>query len=261
MRRSSILLMLSAASLMFPVFARAAEPKARVTRSGLDIRLGNAALELGFRLGKEGGCLVSLDNKLAGRKIALTSDDFSIGIEGRGPLVAADFTFKEAADEATAGGRRLVLHFDGKTPGTALEVAGQIGRPIGNVPPQGRPECIDRFGGTDAAQGQGDFGDAVLVLVARQPRDQERNRGRVADPSGGADCGQLGRIGFELVTLSDRGLESDGRRDGDSEGFSDDSPGGLGRLGAQAGDGFAPAGEEVRLIASEVGRPASSGGG
>lgn len=122
----TVLLLLASLLSVSAASGEAAEPKARVTRAGIAVRLGNAALELGFLLDK-GGCLESVDNRLAGRKIAVASDGFSIGIDGRGPLTAADFTFKQASDEALPGRQRLVLHFDGKTPGTSLDVIYELG--------------------------------------------------------------------------------------------------------------------------------------
>ena len=106
---------------------QAVERKARITRSGGAITLGNDALELAFQQAGGRCRLARLSNKLSGRRIAVASDDFSIGIEGRGPLTAADFTFKEATDEAIPGGRRLVLRFDGRTPGTALKLIYELG--------------------------------------------------------------------------------------------------------------------------------------
>jgi hypothetical protein len=89
--------------------------------------LKNQHVELWFEVG-DGRCVASrLVNGPAGRVIPIRSDDFAIGIEGREPLRAADFTFKSAHDEALAAGRRLTQHFEGKTPGLQLDVVYELG--------------------------------------------------------------------------------------------------------------------------------------
>lgn len=114
------------AALAATAGANAAE-NARATRTETAATLANAAIELRFSLAAGQGRLVCIANKLAGRSIDVTADDFAVGLEGRGPLRAADFDFKEAADEAIPGGRRLVLRHEGKTPGTALDVIYELG--------------------------------------------------------------------------------------------------------------------------------------
>jgi hypothetical protein len=108
--------------------ACAADQAACVRRDGPAIVLGNKSLELAFEC-SEGGCrLVRLVNKLAACTHALAADDFAIGVEGRPkPLAAAAFAFRDAKDEPVPGGRRLVLHFDGKTPGISLDVIYELG--------------------------------------------------------------------------------------------------------------------------------------
>jgi len=126
MRRLSILVLLFAVLPVSTASSRAADAKARLTRGQGTLALGNAALELGFQQ-EDGRCrLVRLVNRQAGRQMTVASDDFSIGIDGHEPLAAADFSFKEAAEEAFPGGLRLVLRFDGKTPGTALELVYEL---------------------------------------------------------------------------------------------------------------------------------------
>ena len=89
--------------------------------------LRNQHVELWFEVG-DGRCVASrLVNVPAGRTIPIRSDDFAVGIEGREPLRAADFTFKAAHDEALAAGRRLTQHFEGKTPGLQLDVVYELG--------------------------------------------------------------------------------------------------------------------------------------
>ena len=90
-------------------------------------RLGNERLELQFR--RKGSQVVAhqLVNKLSGRTIPITEDDFSLGIEGREPLRMADFTFQKATEEAIPGGRRLTLHLTGKTSSARLNVIYELG--------------------------------------------------------------------------------------------------------------------------------------
>jgi hypothetical protein len=116
--RSGLVVLLSAACVV-----QAAEKVAYVQRDNRTIRLGNAALELVFKQA-DGGCrLASVVNQLANRTHALTADDFAIGIEGQQkPLTVTDFEFKSANETATATGQRLTLSFDGKAPGTSLEI-------------------------------------------------------------------------------------------------------------------------------------------
>ena len=90
-------------------------------------RFGNRLLELEFR--RHGSQVVAyqLVNKLSGRIIPITQDDFSLGIEGRQALHAADFVFQEAREEAIAGGRRLTLQLKNAEPGARLDVIYELG--------------------------------------------------------------------------------------------------------------------------------------
>ena len=64
--------------------ARGADPaKATVKRSGSEIVLGNASIELVIDARPPCAAAVRLVNKLSGRTIPIRSDDFSIGLEGR----------------------------------------------------------------------------------------------------------------------------------------------------------------------------------
>jgi len=100
---------------------------ASVRRTPNEIALGNASIELVFTV--DGGqCMASrLLNKLGGDGMAIKSDDFSIGLEGSPPLRAAEFKFKEAADQAIPGGKRLTLHFDNAARGIGLDVVYELG--------------------------------------------------------------------------------------------------------------------------------------
>lgn len=104
-----------------------AQEGAWVRPQGPELGLGNGSLELWFRAA-EGRCTaVRLVNHLAKRTIPLRSDDFSIGLEGRAPLRGADFAFKEARDEASQQGRRLLLHFENADPGVRLDIIYELG--------------------------------------------------------------------------------------------------------------------------------------
>jgi hypothetical protein len=109
--------------------ASAAGPPNLLSESSADQgwRLGNERLELQFR--RNGSQVVAhqLANKLSGRTIPITEDDFSLGIEGREPLRMADFTFQKATEEAIPGGRRLTLHLAGNSPSARLNVIYELG--------------------------------------------------------------------------------------------------------------------------------------
>jgi len=90
-------------------------------------RLGNEQLELQFR--RHGSQVVAhqLVNKLSRRTIPITDDDFSLGIEGRQALHAADFVFQEAREEPIGGGRRLTFQFKNDEPGARLDLIYELG--------------------------------------------------------------------------------------------------------------------------------------
>jgi hypothetical protein len=127
MKHASLLFSAAAIFVLLARPAPAAEPAAVwVKRNGAEIALGNDALELWFSTA--GKCrAVRLVNRLSGRTIPLASDDLSIGIEGRQATGAAELTFQAARDEATADGRRLVLHFTAAG-GVAMEIVYELGR-------------------------------------------------------------------------------------------------------------------------------------
>lgn len=79
--------------------------------------LGNEFVELHFR-----PYLVRIVNKLAKHIVPVEADDFSLGIEGRQPLHAADFKFQKAVSESVTGGQQLVLRLDCPQPSVALEI-------------------------------------------------------------------------------------------------------------------------------------------
>ena len=98
-----------------------------VNRNDGSLAIGNDFLELQFT-SADGRCAATgLVNKLAGRQIAIQTDGFSLGIEGRNPLVAADFKLKSALDEPISQGRRLVLRFESANPGVELDVIYELG--------------------------------------------------------------------------------------------------------------------------------------
>ena len=111
----------------------AAEDVAWVKREGSEIGLGNKSLELWLQTAGNRCTAVRLANHLAKRTIPLKSDDFSLGIEGRAPLKAADFAFKDAREESMPGGKRLVLRFENSAtnlrsvPGVQLAVVYELG--------------------------------------------------------------------------------------------------------------------------------------
>lgn len=98
-----------------------------VNPTGKPLALANDFIELQFDT-SGGRCTADkLVNKLANRTLDIKSDDFAIGIEGREPLRAADFTFKNARDKAIPGGRRLTLRFESKAPATLLYIIYELG--------------------------------------------------------------------------------------------------------------------------------------
>lgn len=101
-------------------------PSASVNRSGAEISIANPSVELVFAASDARCAAVRLVNKVSGRAIPIRSDDFSIGLEGRDPLRAKDFAFKEARDEAYSGGRRLVLAME-DTSGLRLNAVYELG--------------------------------------------------------------------------------------------------------------------------------------
>lgn len=107
--------------------APAAEDTAWVKRSGGEIGLGNKWLEVWFQTAGKGCSAVRLVHHLAKRTIPLRSDDFSLGIEGRKALTAADFTFQDAHEETIPGGKRLVLRLQNADPGAQLDVVYELG--------------------------------------------------------------------------------------------------------------------------------------
>ena len=89
--------------------------------------LGNDQLALQFK--RTGNQVVAhrLVNKLSGRTIPFTADDFSLGIEGQPPLRMADFAFSTATEQAISGGRQLTLHLTGSLPSVRLDVVYELG--------------------------------------------------------------------------------------------------------------------------------------
>ncbi len=129
MKRFSAVASLSAlvSMLVATVGLAAGDGTAYVKRTDEGLVLGNEFIELGFDKAEGGLTLSRLVNKLSGRTLLIQSDDFSLGIEGRQPLRAADFAFKEARDDPIPGGRRLVLRFENPAPGVQLDVIYELG--------------------------------------------------------------------------------------------------------------------------------------
>jgi hypothetical protein len=127
--RFAVLLIAALAMLSCLPSASAADLTSPLNESRTDQkwRLGNEQLELRFR--RHGSQVVAhqLVNKLSGRTIPITQDDFSLGIEGRQAFHAADFVFQEAREEAIAGGRRLTLQLKNAEPGARLDVIYELG--------------------------------------------------------------------------------------------------------------------------------------
>ena len=91
------------------------------------VLLGNGSLQMRFI--REHGRLRfgELENKLSGRTLPVTADDFSIAVEGRAPLQTADFRFVRDTLEKMPGGQRLRLQFDRPANGLGLEVIYELG--------------------------------------------------------------------------------------------------------------------------------------
>jgi len=109
--------------LLAPAVADGADSAA-----GRQWHLGNDRLELRFRQDGDHVAVYQLVNKLSRRTIPITEDDFSLGIEGREPLHAADFMFQEARKETIPGGQRLTLQLSNAKPGAQLNVIYELGR-------------------------------------------------------------------------------------------------------------------------------------
>jgi len=108
--------------LVFSCGPAAAGEGAYVKRTGGEPVIGNSFLELAFRAG-DGKCQASrLVNKLTRRKVAITADDFAIGIEGRGPLRAADFRFVGVKKGAAPARAELTLQYEHESLGLKLEI-------------------------------------------------------------------------------------------------------------------------------------------
>ena len=97
-----------------------------VKRTEAGIAIGNKFLELRFKAVGGRCTAMQLVNKLANRTLPIRSDDLSLGVEGRRPLVSADLAFKKADDEAIPGGRRLTLRFENKSHGVRLDVVYEL---------------------------------------------------------------------------------------------------------------------------------------
>src|SRR5581483_9748709 len=111
------LALLAACLSLTPVMALMARESAAQSETGKwDRKLGNAQLELQFQRRGDLVAVQRVVNKLSGRTIPITGDDFSLGIEGREPLRSADFAFQEARTEAMVGGRRLTLRLKNASP-------------------------------------------------------------------------------------------------------------------------------------------------
>jgi hypothetical protein len=78
--------------------------------SGDDLAIGNQYLELRFQRKGDQVAATALVNRIAGRTIRLSADDFALNFEGQPPLHAADFALRQASRETIPGGQRLSLH-------------------------------------------------------------------------------------------------------------------------------------------------------
>lgn len=108
--------------LLFSCDPAPAGEGAYVKRDGKEPAIGNSFLELAFRAG-DGKCSATrLVNKLSGRKVAITADDFAIGIEGRQPLRAADFRFVAIKKAVAPGRAELTLQYENKSLGLKLDI-------------------------------------------------------------------------------------------------------------------------------------------
>jgi hypothetical protein len=108
-------------------FCSAGRAESTVQRDGKSLTLGNEFMTLSFQNTEGRWPATQLVNKLAGRTLPIRSDDFSLGIDGRGPLRAADFTVKEIADERMPGGQRLVFHLEAAAPAVQLKIVYELG--------------------------------------------------------------------------------------------------------------------------------------
>ena len=68
------------------------------------VTLGNTFLKLVFRQERAGVRAVRVVNELSHKSHELSTDDFSVGIEGQPPLRSADFALREVRREASPVG-------------------------------------------------------------------------------------------------------------------------------------------------------------
>ncbi len=105
--------------------ATAADMPTTAVASG--VTLGNASLELRFVREHGRLRLSGLLNKLSGRMLPVTEDDFRIEVNGRAPLRAADFHYVRDFFEKIPGGPRLRLQLASPANGLGLQVTYELG--------------------------------------------------------------------------------------------------------------------------------------
>ena len=90
------------------------------------VTLGNTFLKLVFRQERAGVRAVRVVNELSHKSHELSTDDFSVGIEGQPPLRSADFALREVRREALTGGQRLVVALRSGARGVDLDVVYEL---------------------------------------------------------------------------------------------------------------------------------------
>jgi len=113
--------------LLFGALALGGEQLRRQAPPRTPDGFGNERLRLVFAPAAGRYPLARIVNGLSGRTIAVASDDFAIGIEGKPPLRAADFAFQQARREATPSGQRLTIQLACPARGIRLDIVYEQG--------------------------------------------------------------------------------------------------------------------------------------
>jgi hypothetical protein len=116
--------LLLVAALLADSAAIAAKGAAR--ESGNDLSIGNKYLELRFQRKGDQMAATTLVNRIVGRTIKLSADDFALNIEGQPSLHVADFALQQATREPIPGGQRMSLHFAQRGGTSQVEVVYEL---------------------------------------------------------------------------------------------------------------------------------------
>ncbi|HUT37514.1 MAG TPA: NPCBM/NEW2 domain-containing protein [Planctomycetota bacterium] len=108
--------------LMVVALASAGEQLRREAPPQIPYSFGNEYVRLVFQPAAGRYPLARVINGLSKRTLAVASDDFAVGIEGRPALRAADCTFQQARKEAIPGGERFIIQLTCPARGNRLDI-------------------------------------------------------------------------------------------------------------------------------------------